>query len=227
MIDYKDEFVASVSHELRTPLTAVVGFAEELRDNFDTMATEEVRELIELIGDQSLEVANIVEDLLEVARLGSESLTLVPEQICALVETDQVVRSLGMASNVSFVGTDDCYAVADSGRFRQVVRNLLTSARRYGGELVEVDASYSEDHAVIQIRDNGSGVPRERWEQIFEPYERTRQSGSTPASVGLGLTVSRQLARLMGGDLAYRYVDGWSVFELSVPMSSVAVVSEA
>ena len=73
MINYKDEFVASVSHELRTPLTAVVGFAEELRDGFREMPPDVAHELIELISEQSLEVAYIVEDLLVVARLGGDS----------------------------------------------------------------------------------------------------------------------------------------------------------
>ena len=219
MIDYKDEFVASVSHELRTPLTAVVGFAEELRDGFEQMQPEETRELIDLISEQSLEVAHIVEDLLVVARLGGDSLTLVPEEICGLTEADHVVRSLGMTDHVAYTGSDHAYAIADSGRYRQIFRNLLTNARRYGGDQIVVHAAYDGAETVIAVRDNGVGVPTDRWEQIFEPYERTRQPGSNPASVGLGLTVSRQLARLMSGDLDYRYRDGWSEFQLRVPIS--------
>ena len=164
MINYKDEFVASVSHELRTPLTAVVGFAEELRDGFREMPPDVAHELIELISEQSLEVAYIVEDLLVVARLGGDSLTLVPEEICALTEADQVVRSLGMADDIQYTGGDEAYAVADSGRFRQIVRNLLTNARRYGGEEIVIHAAYEDGEAVISIRDNGAGVPRARWE---------------------------------------------------------------
>lgn len=222
MINYKDEFIASVSHELRTPLTAVVGFAEELRDGFDGMEHDIAAELIDLITDQSLEVAHIVEDLLVVARLGSDELTLVPEEVCALTEADAVVRALGMAEQVEYSGGNSCYAVADSGRYRQVVRNLLTNARRYGGDQVVVHVSYTDTQAILTVKDDGDGVPQSRWEQIFQPYERMRQPGSTPGSVGLGLTVSRQLARLMGGDLEYRYRGGWSEFILSVPISQMA-----
>ena len=222
MITAKDEFVASVSHELRTPLTAVVGFAEELRDGFDVMTSSESKELIELITDQSLEVAHIVEDLLVVTRLGTDSLTLVSSEIDALFEAYQVVRSLGMADVVSVTGEPHGHALADAGRYRQVVRNLLTNARRYGGRLVVIEAAYSADSAVITVKDNGEGVPQERWEQIFEPYERATNSTANPASVGLGLTVSRKLTRLMGGELLYRYRDGWSEFELRLPISSRA-----
>ena len=222
MIEAKDEFIASVSHELRTPLTAVVGFAAELRDGFEAMAEKESRELIDLISEQSLEVAHIVEDLLVVARLGGDSLTLVNEEVSALTETDQVVRSLGMVDSVRYTGEPHNYAIADSGRYRQIVRNLLTNARRYGGSDVVVDSSYTEDEAIIRIRDNGPGVPEDEWERIFEPYARTEPEGSTPGSVGLGLTVSRQLARLMGGDLGYGYRDGWSEFELRLPISAKA-----
>lgn len=216
MIEQKDEFVASVSHELRTPLTAVVGFAHELRYGYDDVDEQERRELIELISDQSLDVAHIVEDLLVVARLGSDSLTLAPERLSMLTEADHVVRALGMDDTVEYRGDKAVAAMADSGRYRQVVRNLLTNARRYGGDRIVLDVGVRGDVAYIVVRDDGAGVAPDRWELIFEPYERTH-SRSTPGSVGLGLTVSRQLCRLMGGDLTYRYRGGWSEFTVEVP----------
>lgn len=226
MIEQKDEFVASVSHELRTPLTAVVGFAQELRDRYEDVPEQERQELIELISGQSLEVAHIVEDLLVVARLGSDSLTLAPERLSMLDQADQVVRALGMDGAVTYRGDRAVMAMADSGRYRQVVRNLLTNARRYGGDSVVLEVGSGSDHAFIVVRDDGPGVPQERWELIFEPYERT-QSRSTPGSVGLGLTVSRQLCRLMGGDLTYRYRGGWSEFTVQVPPAAGVLAHSA
>ena len=125
-----------------------------------------------------------------------------------------------MSPRVRFTGEPAVWAVADSGRFRQVIRNLLTNARRYGGEVVEISAGIDADEVVVRVRDNGRGVPDDRWDRIFDPYEREKRSTSTPSSVGLGLTVSRTLARLMGGDLHYRYADGWSEFDIRVPTVS-------
>ena len=70
---------------------------------------------------------------------------------------------------------------------------------------------------LIRVRDDGAGIPARDREKIFEPYHRAHRFEGQPASVGLGLTVSRQLARLMGGDLNYTYADGHSVFMLSLP----------
>ena len=74
-----------------------------------------------------------------------------------------MVRSLGMADDIQYTGGDEAYAVADSGRFRQIVRNLLTNARRYGGDEIVIHAAYEGGETVVSIRDNGAGVPRARW----------------------------------------------------------------
>lgn len=73
-----------------------------------------------------------------------------------------------------------------------------------------------EQQVHIQVADNGIGIPSAEWEQIFEPYYRAHHTDSQPAAVGIGLSVARHLARLMGGDLTYRRQDDWSVFELTL-----------
>ncbi len=109
---------------------------------------------------------------------------------------------------------------ADPVRLRQITRNLLTNAIRYGGRHVEVGAFQSNGMAFLTVSDDGVGVPPARREAIFEPYESLAQSSGTTQAMGLGLTVSRKLARLMGGDLTYRYEGRKSVFELSVPSAA-------
>ena len=109
-------------------------------------------------------------------------------------------------------------ATADPTRVRQIVRNLLTNALRYGGPVIWVSAGSEGDKAFIRVHDNGPGIPPDRQNQIFEPYESVHESIGTPGSVGLGLTISRKLARLMGGDLTYRIADG-SLFELTLELA--------
>ncbi len=216
LVRSKDEFVASVSHEVRTPLTAVVGLAQELRDGWDGLSPQEARELVELVAAQAVEVANIVEDLLVAARADIGKIVVVPRELDVREQAVQVVSALPAAARRRVeVGDASARAWADPTRVRQVLRNLITNAVRYGGERIQVTVRQDEDRVRVVVCDDGRGIPQEDWERIFEPYYRL--GWNEPASVGLGLTVSRQLARLMAGDLVYGYLDGRSVFELTLP----------
>ncbi len=219
LVRSKDEFVASVSHEVRTPLTAVVGLAQELRDEWDRFLLEERQELVGMVAEQSMEVANIVEDLLVAARADIGKVTVVAVELDLPQQVRQVMSSLSDCSGVHFQADQAARAWADPARVRQVIRNLLTNAIRYGGERIEVEAGERDGMAWLRVSDNGPAIPEEERERIFEPYYRTRHREGQPASVGLGLTVSRQLARLMGGDLTYRFGDGASTFELTLPQA--------
>jgi len=108
-------------------------------------------------------------------------------------------------------------ALGDPARVRQILRNMITNADRYGGEEVQIRLGSNDSWVTVQVVDNGEGVPQTEREQIFSPYYRAHSNSSQPAALGIGLSVARQLARLMNGDLVYRRVDDWTVFELSLP----------
>jgi signal transduction histidine kinase len=112
--------------------------------------------------------------------------------------------------------TPGLQAVGDDARVRQILRNLLTNAVRYGGPNVAIEAIPDGDGVAITVTDDGDGVPEEAWERIFEPYQRGHETPGLPGSVGIGLAISRQLASLMGGDLTYRFEDGLSLFRLTL-----------
>jgi signal transduction histidine kinase len=213
----KDELIATVSHELRTPLTTVVGLSTELSDSYDDFARDEVQDLLKMIADQSLEVAGIVEDLLVAARAESGTLKVSMAPVDLHLEAKHTLRGLDIEQEV------DCHTVgvvptvyADSGRVRQIVRNLLVNARRYGSAPIRVVVFGNGDEVIVEVRDHGDPIPADEVDRIFERYYRARQTPGVTASVGVGLTVSRELARLMGGDLTYHH-DGESVFTLSLP----------
>jgi signal transduction histidine kinase len=111
----------------------------------------------------------------------------------------------------------DATAIADPLRLRQIVRNLASNANRYGGGSIKVRLSRPGRWARLEFHDNGTGIDPEDRQRIFLPYQRAHQRYGQPASVGLGLTVSRQLAELMGGSLDYERIDGWSCFVLVLP----------
>jgi len=217
LVKSKDEFVASVSHELRTPLTAVVGLAQELRKSWEMFATNEITEFIGLIADQATEVADIVEDLLVAARADIGKVAVRPEAVDIKDQIDGVIAALDTQDRTRIsldVSSTDVWA--DPTRLRQIIRNLLTNAIRYGGKEVRLATSVIDGQMALRISDDGPGIGPGLEEKIFEPYARAHEPGSQPNSVGLGLTVSRHLARLMGGDLAYQR-EPMSTFVLTLP----------
>lgn len=214
----KDQLIASVSHELRTPLTAVVGLADELRSAGDSFDVIEREQLLGVIADESSEMADLVEDLLVAARSQDGSIPVFPERIDLALLTQSVISHLAVPESVTVRIDDvDSVAYADPVRVRQIVRNLLTNAFRYGGPTIT--ATYGSDgtSAWVDIHDDGVGIPEAERKAIFEPYGRSRSSTTVKASVGLGLTLSRRLAELMDGSLDYVDGDG-TTFRLSVPL---------
>jgi signal transduction histidine kinase len=221
----KDLFVATVSHEVRNPLTVVLGFADELRDALCQAGERESAELAELIGDQSREINNIIEDLLVAARTEVGSMTVVPSVIDLGLEVRTVVRGCVCAKDVRDSILLDLEAApvwADPSRVRQIIRNLLTNAIRYGGDSIKVVVRLAEDLATVFVCDDGPGIRADEREAIFEAYQQGHTDTPVSGSAGLGLSVSRQLARLMGGDLTYRREDGLSMFALTLPSAEAA-----
>jgi len=222
LVRSKDEFVASVSHELRTPLAAVMGFAGVLRDNDVDLSVEEQRELVVTIAKEAYDLAGIVDDLLVAARaeIDAVHISKVPVDIGA--NCAQVVEVLPETERVRIILTrapDPVKALADPVRVRQVVRNLITNAIRYGGENVEIAYEARHDTVVVSVSDDGREIPEDERERIFLPYSVAHDPGSQPSSVGLGLTVSRQLAEMMGGRLSYRHDGERSIFEMDLPVA--------
>lgn len=221
LVRSKDEFVASVSHELRTPLTAVVGLTRELADSRVSFSEEEADELIQLVADQSADVAHIVEDLLVAARADLGGLEVTRQNVDLTTEAGQALREchhLRGSKSVTLERPDrPVIAMADRARLRQIVRNLLTNAFRYGGSKVSLAVSAENGSAHLSVTDDGSGLSPDEWERIFEPYYRAHSRGTVTGSIGLGLSVSKRLAEAMNGSLSYRFEDGLSVFELALP----------
>jgi signal transduction histidine kinase len=197
-----------------------LGFADELRDGLQRSGDRESAELAELVGDQSREINNIIEDLLVAARAELGSMTVVPELIDLGREVRTVVRGCVCAKDVRdsiSLDLDLAPVWADPSRVRQIIRNLLTNAIRYGGDSISVVVRANEDEVTVCVCDDGAGIADEDRTRVFEAYQQGRTDSPVSGSVGLGLNVSRQLARLMDGDLVYTYADGVSTFALTLP----------
>lgn len=219
----KTELLATVSHELRTPLASVMGFAQLLRDDTAQLTEEDRTEAIRSIAEQSFDLAALIDDLLIAARhqIGELSVSAVRTNLRAQVA--QVLENWDhrVAANIQLVGEAPPVS-ADPTRVRQIVRNLLSNAVRYGGPDIRVQLTSNGARSSIEVRDNGAGIPSESGERIFDPFVRVPSDQPNPASVGLGLAVSRDLARLMDGDLTYRRDRAETVFELELPLVDAA-----
>lgn len=217
LVETKNRFLASVSHEIRTPLTAVLGFAAML-DNADYDDDEDMRGMISAIATHAQDVADLVEDLLVAARAEMGQVDIKMTELDVLDEIDQTLRAGGSFTTNVTIECDDLpgRAMGDAARVRQIVRNLLTNAKKYGGQTVTISVTGRDGFVDVAVSDNGPGLPFSEWDRIFEPYHRAHQATGLTESVGIGLAISRQLAELMQGRLEYRYSRGHSIFTLSL-----------
>nr|MBP6490997.1 HAMP domain-containing protein [Thauera sp.] len=224
----KSEFLANMSHELRTPLNGVIGFAELLSMELED---PEQRECATTIHDSARHLLAVVNDVLDLAKVEANRLTLA-EQSIDLVPLITSVAALHKV-NAEAKGVDlrvdlpahPCIVDADPVRLRQIIENLLSNAVKFTREgHILVSLAAGADDVSIRIADTGSGIAREEQERIFAPFYQAesflnRGHGGT----GLGLTLSRRLAHLMGGTISLDSLSGkGSTFTLHLPRHSAA-----
>ncbi len=214
----KDQLIASISHELRTPLTSVLGYTELLRASGCDLSASEQREMLALVAEAAQDISFIVEDLLTAARHESKSLRVSRVPVNVGAEVAQVVAQVHAADEHSIdVKAGSATAWGDPARVRQVLRNLLVNALRYGGENIRITAAADGSVVRVEVSDDGDGVPAGHERRIFDAYEQAQDGAQQPGSMGLGLGISRDLTRLMGGDLTYRRHNTETIFELTLP----------
>ncbi len=218
LVAAKDEFIATVSHELRTPLTAVLGLGSEILAATD-LSSGEQRELMEVLVTQANEISYLVEDLLVGARADIGTVGMQAEPVDLTQEAASIEATLG--GDIRIESTDGAaVAWADPVRVRQILRNLVVNAERYGGPNRRIVIASAESSVAVEVRDDGQPLPPDDRDRIFDAYTRAHDRPGVTMSVGLGLSVSRQLATLMGGDLSYHHDGNEGVFRLRLPVAS-------
>lgn len=220
--------VSSISHELRTPLTAMVGFLDILTDRDQHMDEASQREMLEIVDQQARYMARIVSDLVMLNRrqpdmaLQLRSVAIDPLIAAAVDSTD-----IGTASGVTVEAEPGLVGHVDPDRIQQVVVNLLTNAARYGGPHRLIFAKSVDDGLVIEVHDDGPGVPKRYELAIWDRFERGahRYDAGIPGS-GIGLAVVDMLIRAHGGSATYRRSErlGGACFSISLPGRSGARV---
>jgi signal transduction histidine kinase len=208
----RSSFIAAVAHELRNPLTAVMGFAMALESGLADTPPEEAAVMMGMIVSQARDASNIVEDLLTAAAVTRGTIQVVPKSIDLGAVVEGEVRAL--------VGAEPFEAPpvwADPVRVRQIVRNLVSNARRYGGPTIGCRIVPAGRVVRLDVTDDGEGIPDEDVDRVFETFGRSGAGRKVSNSMGLGLPVSREMARLMGGELTYHRDGDLTVFRLELP----------
>lgn len=210
----KDQFIASISHELRTPLTSIRGFADLVGEG--GLGESEVAEYVELIRHEAYAMSAIVDDLLVAARVEAGHVSIVRSRLDMARIVDDVLTAMPSRGVIENRVSGPFAAVGDEMRSRQIIRNLVVNAVRHGGEHTWIECEATDEQVLVHVCDDGSGVDPAVQSSMFDAYVSRPNDGQRPESVGLGLTVSRQLARLMHGDVLYSFT-GHARFTLALP----------
>jgi PAS domain S-box-containing protein len=223
----KSEFLASMSHELRTPLNAIGGYAELLADGIYGPVVEAQQEVLQRIHRSQQHLLTIITDLLNYSRVEAGQITydIAPVPVLAMLDTvAAMIEPQALRKGLTFErGPCPAQAVArvDRARGEQIILNLLSNAVKFtpAGGRITVSCARVDTRVAIRVRDTGPGVPPEKLETIFEPFVQLGRALNSPhEGVGLGLAISRDLARAMGGDLTAASAPGsGATFTLVLP----------
>ena len=224
----KDRFLSVVSHELRSPLTGISGYAELLLRGHRGPLTDEQRRYAERIRDAAQYQARLIEDILDFAAIrGPQEVTPVMvevEEVLSRAEAILMVRAEEEGRSLERTPRPATGTVrADTRAVQQILLNLGTNAIKYGRARspIRIEVEHRDGRARIGITDHGVGIPADQLDRIFEPFVQLAPADAGESSrggLGLGLSISRDLARAMGGDLNVSSVPGQgSTFVLELP----------
>ncbi|HEX6252466.1 MAG TPA: ATP-binding protein [Gemmatimonadaceae bacterium] len=223
----KMDFLAAMSHEFRTPLNAIAGYAQLLELGVHGDLTGDQREFLERLQRSQRHLLGLVEEVLSFARIEAGT---VRYELSEVTINELVARAAEMtvpqmrAKGLNFdlrSSNGDLRVRADGERVEQILVNLLSNAVKFTDEGGSISVEYCAegDEIVVNVADTGIGIPGDQLETVFEPFAQLPHAGSKRSSgVGLGLAISRDLARAMGGDITLMSTVGaGSTFTLRLP----------
>jgi len=223
----KSQFLAAMSHELRTPLNAIGGYTDLLTMGLSGPITEQQQEQLGRIRRSQEHLLGIINDILNFSRLEAGQLTynIGPVAIADVVES--VAQMIMPQAKSKGLKLDDkecrngAVALADRSKVEQIVLNLVSNAVKFtdSGGKITLSCQARRNNIVLTVLDTGSGIPKDKLEAIFDPFVQVgRTLTSSREGAGLGLAISRDLARGMGGDITVdSRVGVGSEFKLSLP----------
>jgi sigma-B regulation protein RsbU (phosphoserine phosphatase) len=224
----RDEFFSSVSHDLRTPVAAIKAAVGVVLANEPSDMPAVLHRLLGNIDGAADELAALIEDILEIARLQSGRVELWRSEVDlrhvirrAIAALEPLFEARGQHVSTDF-SSEDTHVSADAERIGRVLRNVLGNAQKYGADGGSIDVRLSrlpDGQMCVSVHDDGPGIPAGEEERIFERFYRVREAArSGPAGTGLGLAIARGLVELHGGKLWAESAAGQgSTFHMLLP----------
>lgn len=204
----KSNMLSMVSHDLRTPLTSIQMYAQMLDEDLQTMAEQDQHHFLGIISEECMRLSRLVDDLLEVQRVesGRVEWEIQPHDLAETIHAvGRVFKPIAASNNIAFhVSCPESLPriPAHPDKMSQVVNNLLSNAIKLsppGGE-VRLIAEARSSEILIRVSDTGPGIPRDRWDDVFDRFVQLPSANSRKASgVGLGLFIARQIVEMHGG----------------------------
>lgn len=229
----KSEFLASMSHELRTPLNAVLGFAQLLQRDRKTPLNDRQQERLTHVLNGGEHLLKLIDEVLDLARIEARNILISPEPVLLSDVLGQVRSSLEpLAARahvelvVQFPPASTPPVRADRTRLTQILMNFGSNAIKYGreGGSATFRVEVRGETIRLSVADDGIGIPEAHRSKIFEPFQRAGQETGPIEGTGIGLTISKRLAELMGGGVGFESGEGrGSVFWVDVPAYSAPV----
>jgi signal transduction histidine kinase/CheY-like chemotaxis protein/purine-cytosine permease-like protein len=225
----KSRYLSGVSHELRTPLNTIYGYAQLMEVNNDL--DDKNRKVASIIKRSGQHLSDVIEGLLDISKIEARKLEIHNDTVAIrklITQLEEMFSNQARARDIHFrihnVDSLPSYVTTDEKRLRQILLNLLSNAFKYTDKgSVELNISYRNQVARFSVRDTGIGIAANDQDRIFDPFERVQNGSSkTVSGTGLGLTISRLLAELMGGRITLSSEPGkGSEFTLQILLPSV------
>lgn len=233
----KMEFLAAMSHELRTPLNAIAGYVDLLELGIHGPVTESQKATLLRISANQRHLLRLINDMLSFARLEAGTLVIQAETLPAreiLEGLDPLIAPQAHGKGIAYsvhVCDPSLRVHGDPERIRQILLNLVGNALKFTpvGGWVMLSCEPSADEVRFRVQDNGVGIPPDQQEAIFSPFVQIGRRHNQPQEgVGLGLAISKDLAKAMGGDITVRSAPGQgSTFWVALPRAQADVITVA
>jgi signal transduction histidine kinase/ActR/RegA family two-component response regulator len=230
---YKSEFLANVSHELRTPLNSILLLSKMLADHSAGQLNEEESRQASIIHAAGTDLKALIDNILDLSRVEARQMTLVSEEVdlrSLMQETFDLMKPQFDERQLELVYRADEDVpesiVSDGEKIRQILINFLSNAvkfTRHGGATISLQSG-TDNGVCLRVTDTGIGIPADKHDLVFEAFKQADGSTSRRfGGTGLGLTISRELARLMGGDIQVESEpDKGTTFSLLLPLQMPA-----
>lgn len=227
----KSRYLAGLSHELRTPLNVLLGYAQLLSK--DTTLNPETSMAVKTMKRNGEHLGDLIEGVLEVSKIEAGRLNVHRDEVQLRPLLEQLVNmfklqavSKGLQFDFDLPKQLPDYVTVDKQRLRQVLINLISNAIKFTQQgNIQFEMRYRNEVGYFMIKDTGPGISIQNQEQIFKPFVRVTEIQSTTSGTGLGLTISRGLTELMGGDISVTSEVGkGSCFKLSLFLPKIARV---